>query len=581
MNQSAVISLVWASLLLLLHLIFVVRSILRPHRQPASRIAWVVVILVMPLVGIVAYLLLGETNIGRKRVTRMREVLAWLPDPIEPLGLSAAMLQPEIPDRYQSLFTVGRSINGYRPLGENQAKLMDDSRSAIARMVADIDAAHDHVHVNFYIWLPDESGLTVAAALRRAAARGVTCRAMADSLGSRLLMASEHWEELRRSGVRIAAALPIGNPVLRTLKGRIDLRNHRKVVVIDNRITYCGSQNCADPEFRIKAKYAPWVDLMVRFEGPIARQNQHLFASDWMAQVNEDLSDFLQRPWVPAPDPDASSLSLAPNATPSLETLSTRASSDNEAADRSDFRMTNANAASASDVSATHPAISSSPPSATRVSANASNAINRSSDSATTNSSKALSPIDASALTGIVAQVIGTGPTVRYSAMPEVFETLMYAARRELCITTPYYVPDESMQAALCASARRGVATTLILPARNDSWVVRAASRSYYKELLDAGVRLYEYHGGLLHTKSLTLDGDVALIGSANLDRRSFELNYENNILLYHPQLTRELRQRQDEYLSRSTPVTIEIVEQWKLRGQFWNNTIAMLGPVL
>jgi cardiolipin synthase len=184
-------------------------------------------------------------------------------------------------------------------------------------------------------------------------------------------------------------------------------------------------------------------------------------------------------------------------------------------------------------------------------------------------------------LTGIVAQVIGTGPTVRYSAMPEVFETLMYAARRELCITTPYYVPDESMQAALCASARRGVATTLILPARNDSWVVRAASRSYYKELLDAGVRLYEYHGGLLHTKSLTLDGDVALIGSANLDRRSFELNYENNILLYHPQLTRELRQRQDEYLSRSTPVTIEIVEQWKLRGQFWNNTIAMLGPVL
>src|SRR5262245_10695507 len=474
----------WTVLFFLVHLAFVARAIIRPHREPASRVAWVVVILVLPVAGIVAYLLVGETSIGRRRAARLRDVLARMPDPAEAPGAKAATLQPEIPDRYAPLFRVGHSVNGFEPTGGNRARLMQDSNAAVESLVADVDAAREHVHLSFYIWLPDNNGLKVAEALKRAARRKVACRAMADALGSRLLVASEHWRAMRDAGVQVATALPIGNPLLLPFRGRIDLRNHRKVVVIDNRITYCGSQNCADPEFRIKAKYAPWVDALMRFEGPIARQNQHLFLSDWMAQVNEDLAGLLRQP---------------------------------------------------------------------------------------------LPPFEA----GLAAQVIGTGPTVRYSAMPEVFETLMYAARRELIITTPYYVPDEAMQAALCASARRGVATTIIFPARNDSWIVAAASRSYYGDLLEAGVRIFEYAGGLLHTKSLTLDGEVTLIGSANMDRRSFELNYENNILLYDPAVTADMRRRQDAYLSRSHPVTADMVAQWPMIRRLWNNTIAMLGPVL
>jgi len=351
-------------------------------------------------------------------------------------------------------------------------------------MVADIDAARDHVHLLFYIWLPDNNGCKVSEALKAAAARGVTCRAMADDLGSRLMIHSAHWRAMQAAGVHLARALPIGNPLLRPLKGRIDLRNHRKIVVIDDHITYCGSQNCADPEFRIKAKYAPWVDAMMRFEGPIARQNQHLFAGDWMAHTGDDMDALLQKPIPPAPP-------------------------------------------------------------------------------------------------GLPAQVIGTGPTVRYSAMPEMFESLIYSARRELIISTPYYVPDDPMQAALCASARRGVATTIIFPARNDSWIVAAASRSYFSDLLEAGVRIFEYQGGLLHTKSLTLDGEVTLIGSANMDRRSFDLNYENNILLYDPASTADVRRRQQRYIAQSVPVTAEAVAGWSRRRQLWNNAVAMLGPVL
>ncbi len=484
MNATPWVAALFYTLHWAIQLAFIARGLLRPHREPASRIAWVVIILAVPVLGILAYLLFGEVNIGRRRLARMRAVLAQMPEMADVAGMDAANRRAEVPERYAHLFRVGHSIGGFEPVGGNRARLLPDSNATIDALVTDIDAARDHVHLLFYIWLPDRNGCRVAEALKHAAARGVTCRAMADDLGSRLMIHSEHWSAMSQAGVRLAQALPIGNPLRRALTGRIDLRNHRKIVVIDDGITYCGSQNCADPEFRIKAKYAPWVDAMMRFEGPVARQNQYLFASDWMVHVDDGIDALLRRP-LPVFPP------------------------------------------------------------------------------------------------GLPAQVVGTGPTVRYSAMPEMFEALMYTARHELVISTPYYVPDESMQGALCASARRGVATTLIVPARNDSWVVGAASRSYYGDLLAAGVRIFEYVGGLLHAKSLTLDGEVALIGSANLDRRSFELNYENNILFHDPALTAELRQRQDRYIAASKPVTAQAVVGWTRRRQLWNNAIAMLGPVL
>ena len=137
------------------------------------------------------------------------------------------------------------------------------------------------------------------------------------------------------------------------------------------------------------------------------------------------------------------------------------------------------------------------------------------------------------------------------------------------------------MQNALCAAGYRGVDITIIFPQKNDSWVVAAASRSYYAELLAAGVKIYEYVGGLLHTKSLTLDGEVTLIGSANMDRRSFDLNYENNILFHDPELTLEMRQRQADYIARSNRVSSEMVASWPMWRRLWNNGIATLGPIL
>ena len=484
MNFSSFETLISVILLIALQVGFIARVLLRPNRQPAARLAWIVVITALPVIGVLSYLLFGEVDLGRQRVAKLRRVLAAMPPFPAAVAGDETNLQPNIPERHESLFRVGRSVNGFLPVGGNTARLMADSNTAVDTLVADIDAAQDHVHVVFYIWLPDGNGCKLVNALQRAARRGVTCRALADDLGSRLMIKSAHWQAMAEAGVKLAAALPIGNPLLKPFKGRIDLRNHRKIVVIDSHITYCGSQNMADPEFLIKARFAPWVDAMIRLTGPIAAQNQRLFASDWETETGENLDELLRRPLA------------VPQA-------------------------------------------------------------------------------------GIAAQVIGTGPTARYSAMPEVFGSLLHAAQDEMVITTPYYVPDESMQNALCAAAYRGVSTTLILPARNDSWIVSAASRSYYDELLSAGVKLYEFEGGLLHTKSITLDGEITLIGSANMDRRSFDLNYENNILFYDPTLTAQVRERQNTYLIRSRVVTPESVTAWPMGRRLWNNAIAIVGPLL
>lgn len=475
-------------LYLLLHIAIVsacvLRILLRKYRQPESRMAWLVVVATVPYVGVIAYLLLGETNIGRARAERLKNALRQLVPPGDAAGAMGPEQLPQCAERFEQLFKVGLSISGYPPVGGNRAQLMKDADAAIDAMVADIDAARHHVHLVFYIWLDDGNGNKVANALMRAVRRGVTCRAMVDDLGSRDLVRSPLWAQMTAAGVQTARALIIGNPLLRIFKGRVDLRNHRKILVIDNAIAYCGSQNCADAAFLPKAKYAPWVDTVMRFEGPVAWQSQHLFAGDWMANTHDDLSSIFQEP-----------------------------------------RM--------------------------------------------------------AGQSGFTAQVIATGPTARNSAMPEMFESLMYAARRELFITTPYYVPNGAIQAALCAAANRGVATSIIFPARNDDFAVGAASRSYYEALLMAGVRIYEYRPGLLHAKTVTVDGEGALIGSANLDRRSFDLNYENNILFQDRALTSQLRARQAVFQQHARQVTLDEVRGWSLGRQIWNNVLAIVSPVL
>jgi cardiolipin synthase A/B len=289
---------------------------------------------------------------------------------------------------------------------------------------------------------------------------------------------------MRESGCQVRVALPVGNPLWTVIRGRVDLRNHRKLMVVDNSIAWCGSQNCADPEFRIKPRYAPWVDIMSRWEGPLARHCQYLFVSDWLGEGGDDCSGLLG-----APLPAGSG--------------------------------------------------------------------------------------------AVVAQVLGTGPTAEFDAMPACFSELIHSAREELVVTTPYFLPDEQLLFALTSAARRRVRTVMLFPKRNDNWIVAGASRSYYRDLIDAGAKIFEFRPGLLHAKTMVVDRRVGLIGSANLDRRSFELNFEDNILFEDAAFAAAVRARQDEYLAQCDPVTREDVDRYGIGLRLWQNLLATLSPML
>ena len=482
-----------ASLLLFLHLALVggfgLRILLREDLAPDARMAWIVVLMVLPYVGGVLYFLLGEVHIGRNIARRHRQALASIQAQlIDEAEIRRVMGTPEQVDAliappFRGAFRYAGSINGFAPMPGNRAELMPDGATARARMIADMEAARHEIHVLSYIWLDDDTGTAVAEALIRAARRGVTCRAMVDGLGSRLLLRTPLWRAMGEAGVHTAVALSIDHPLHVLLTSRIDLRNHRKITVIDGRITYCGSQNLADEAFRIKARYAPWVDIMLRMEGPVVTQNQLLFASDWMPATGEGIARFV-RPQEPLPQ-------------------------------------------------------------------------------------------------GFAAQVVADGPTERSRATPQLVVTLIAAAQRQLTITTPYFVPDATVLEALCAAAWRGVQVTLVLPQRNDSRVVAAASRSTYVRLLDAGVAIHEYIGGLLHAKTLTVDGEITLIGSTNLDLRSFDLNYENNVLLQDAALTQAIMARQHSYMAQSDRVLLTHVQQWPWYLRIWNHLLSTMGPVL
>ena len=481
-----------AFLLFIAHLLVIARAISRPNRTPASRIAWVAVITFLPLLGVITYLLLGETSIGRFRIKHLRETEARMSLP-EDIGVAADALASQA----KPVFDLAQSINGFKPTPGNRIVLLGDptatpdtpkldSNAAIDALVADIEQARESVHIGFYIWLDDHNGGRVTDAVCAAARRGVQCRVMVDALGSRAFAHGPRWKQLRDAGVHVHAMLDDVPRLGHLAVGRVDLRNHRKLAVIDNRIAYCGSQNCADPEFRVKPKFAPWIDILLRCEGPVVRQAQYLFLSAWISETGEALEAMV-------------------NATPAPEYFDD----------------------------------------------------------------------------GVVAQMFGTGPTARHGAMSDMFVAAMYAAREELLITTPYFVPDEALLRALCAAPRRGVATTIVFPARNDSMLVGNSCRSTWLDLLSSGVRVLEYPLGILHTKSMTIDGGIAFVGSANMDRRSLELNYENNLLVADRALAQSIRERQLGYLSVSRPVSIETVQAWPYHQRLLQNAIGMMAPVL
>ncbi len=463
-----------------------IRIIMRRASVPVS-LAWLLIVLFMPFIGFAVYLLIGENRLGRRRVRRFNELAQGIDAQATSMWRHHHVeWQPE-EDFYRHAAKLGAAVSGLPPLTGNSLDLISDSGEMLDRLIADIDAARDHCHLLYFIWMEGGRGAEVAQALIRAAGRGVECRVLVDAVGSKGFLRSAEARALRQAGVRVVAALPV-NP-LRMLLARIDLRNHRKLAVIDGRVGYTGSQNITDDTFKFNPRrgIGPWIDASIRLDGPAAHALQVVFLRDWMLDSGERF-ETLER-YFPQ------------------EVLRTE--------------------------------------------------------------------------TGSVLHVIPSGPGAPIDAVQQTFLSTIYTAREEIIITTPYFVPDEASKAALCMAAMRGVEVTIVVPERLDAPVVAAASRAHYLDLLDAGVRIFHYRGGLLHSKTMTADRKLAIIGSANLDMRSFWLNFEITLFIYDDDFSSLVRFMQVDYLNRAHLIHRDRWAQRRLLHRFLDNCAQLFSPLL
>jgi cardiolipin synthase len=462
--------------------------LLMSRRSVPVTLAWLVALTIpVPFVGVFSYALVGEVRLGRWRVEAYKRLTEGYAQKATVFWRGGNNDWTDECAEYRSIANVATIVGDMPPLRGNSLAVLADAEHMIEALVRDIDNARSRIHMLYYIWMHTGAGLQVVEALERAAARGVTCRILVDGVGSKHFIRSKLPERLRKAGVKFAEALPV-NPI-RMLFARIDVRNHRKISVIDGWIAYTGSQNITDSSFgyRPLVRVGPWIDASIRVEGPAAQALEVVFLRDWEIESGERLGDRMEDilPDLPIPP------------------------------------------------------------------------------------------------TGTVVQIVPSGPGSGPYTVRDALITALFAAKEEIIMTTPYFVPDEPTKEALIAAALRGVQTTVVVPERSDGLVVGAASRAHFVDLLEAGVRIFRYREGLLHAKTITIDSDVAMIGSTNMDVRSFFLNYEVSAFIFDDDQASILRMLQVEYMQDSTEV---VAAEWKRRPaikRFAENLAKLFTPLL
>jgi len=427
---------------------------LTKKQSSTAMLSWVMIIYLVPIVGILAYLIFGEINLGKRRVKTFKALqpkyLQWF----QQIKQQKNVIDSDRTLLSEPLFALTQKRLGIPCMQGNELHILDTPNSIIKSIIDDIQSAKTSINMVFYIWADGGLVNEVMTALIEARRRGVQVRILLDYVGSRTFFKSENCRYMRENGIEIAEALHV--QLFRVFLRRMDLRQHRKIIVIDNEIAYTGSMNMVDPKFFKKESHVgEWVDIMVRINGSVSSVLNGLHALDWELETEQELPLLL----------------------PTLNNV--------------------------------YPI----------------NASNRH-----------------------TVQILATGPGYPEDLMQQALSTAIFSARESISITSPYFVPSQNITDALATAALRGVNVTLILPRNNDSLMVSWASRTLFEELLAAGVNIHMFDRGLLHTKSVLIDNKLALVGTVNMDMRSFLLNYEVTMVIEDEEFANEVSLLHENY---------------------------------
>lgn len=433
------------------------------NRRPTSAMAWLLAIFFIPYVGVLLFLLIGSPRLGRRRRRRQNEINQFIIDSTE--GMDRVAKVDEWPTWLDSVVELNQNLGSMPMVGGNTASLQIDYEKNITNIAADIDAAKRFVHVEFYILSADPVTEPVFVAMANAVKRGVHVRVLFDHVAAlRTVGYRQTKKRLTADGVDWHLMLPF-----LPLEGkyeRPDLRNHRKLVIIDGVTGWMGSQNLIDSSYLKKSNIKRdlhWKDAMVRLRGPIVAGLNAIFITDWYSETD---------------------VLLTREAEP-MESVTSGETLD--------------------------------------------------------------------------CQIVPSGPGFAEENNLRMFLALLYSAQEQIIITSPYFVPDESLLYAVTTATQRGVRVELFVSEEGDQALVYHAQRSYYEALLRAGVIIWLYKAPtILHSKHISIDDDVAVIGSSNMDMRSFSLNLEVSLMVRGRSFVEQMRAVEQRYRDDSRQLSLE-----------------------
>lgn len=457
------------------YLVAMIVVIILDKRSPISTIAWILALAVLPYIGLVIYFFFGPHRIERKRM-RHGQSIAAVRGELEaeskrkPFDVTA-------PHREQ-LATLAVKASGSFMSTAKSITILGGGKECFDAIEAAIREAKSHVHVLYYIFEGDKTGARIRDALVERAKAGVKVRLLTDGVGTNL--SRRFMKPMREAGIEIARFNPIA---LGRLLPRFQLRNHRKIVIVDGRIGFLGGINIGDEYDESVSKRAAFRDTHARIDGNAVRELQFVFLEDWHFATNAVIRD------------------------------------------------------------------------------------------------KGLF-LDARAGEEQVTIIVPSGPDQEWESIKHVYFTAITQADERIQLTTPYFVPDDPVRVALCAAALRGVRVEIIVPHRSDSLIVTAAARSYFDELLRAGVHIYEYPR-MVHAKTMVVDGKIAIVGSANLDNRSFRLNFEVCALFYDPSALAKLLELFEVDKKKCSHITLKSRARMPIQRRLAEASARLLSPLL
>jgi cardiolipin synthase len=471
--------------LLAVNMMFAISIIFLERRNVAATWSWLMVLVFFPIAGFFLYIFLGQ-NLRKRKIYRIkRQEIALITSQVEHqaqrLAKSELRCHDQSVHQYENLIYMQLTTNYSLLSADNEVEIFTNGDEKFARLLADIEAATDHIHMLYYIVRDDELGRRVLAALSRKAKEGVSIRFLYDDFGSTPL-SRQFFTELRAAGGKVFPFFPSKIPYLNP---RINYRNHRKIVVIDGRAGYVGGLNIGNEYIGLDPYLGYWRDTHLRLSGGALFNLQGQFLMDWNLATGEGVS-YGERYFPKAEGKGKTAV-----------------------------------------------------------------------------------------------QIVTSGPNSKWHHIRDGYVKMIHSAKESVLLQSPYFIPDDSLLNAMKIAALSGIDVRLMLPRKADHKLIRWASHSYVGELLEAGIKCYFYEKGFLHAKTIVVDGKIATVGTANLDIRSFKLNFEVNAFLYDTQTSRRLAEIFHDDLKDCSEETLAEYVRRSRFARFKESIARLISPIL